>query len=101
MYIYVNINISVDQILCLKQTQLLSEEVETTSEEHGGKGDVVRKMLTEVLIDNARLRKQVNSVLRCSLSGHGISVREASSEEEDEEGSVDLASSVLSKILEK
>lgn len=85
----------------MKQTQLLSEEVETTSEEHGGKGDIVRKMLTEVLIDNARLRKQINSVLRCSLSGHGISVREASSEEEDEEGSVDLASSVLSKILEK
>lgn len=87
--------------LLIAETQLLSEEVETTSEEHGGKGDVVRKMLTEVLIDNARLRKQVNSVLRCSLSGHGISVREASSEEEDEEGSVDLASSVLSKILEK
>lgn len=82
----------------MKQTQLLSEE-------HGGPDDVVRKMLTEVLIDNARLRKQVNSVLRCSLSGHGVSVREARSEqeeeEEDQEGSVDLASTVLSKILEK
>ncbi|KAG2317773.1 hypothetical protein Bca52824_020895 [Brassica carinata] len=90
--------------LLIAETQLLSEEVETTSEEHGGTGDVVRKMLTEVLIDNARLRKQVNSVLRCSLSGHGISVREARSEQEeedDQEGSVDLASTVLSKILEK
>ncbi|KAL0719394.1 hypothetical protein Bca4012_068718 [Brassica carinata] len=90
--------------LLIAETQLLSEEVETTSEEHGGTGDVVRKMLTEVLIDNARLRKQVNSVLRCSLSGHGISVREARSEQEEEEdleGSVDLASTVLSKILEK
>lgn len=91
--------------LLIAETQLLSEEVETTTEEHGGTGDVVRKMLTEVLIDNARLRKQVNSVLRCSLSGHGVSVREARSEqeeeEEDQEGSVDLESTVLSKILEK
>ncbi|CAN6925839.1 unnamed protein product [Brassica oleracea] len=83
---------------------LLIAETQLLSEEHGGPDDVVRKMLTEVLIDNARLRKQVNSVLRCSLSGHGVSVREARSEqeeEEDQEGSVDLASTVLSKILEK
>ncbi|CAH2053589.1 unnamed protein product [Thlaspi arvense] len=93
--------------LLIAETQLLSEEVEkrktTTSEEHFGTADVVNKMLTEVLIDNAKLRKQINSVLRCSLSGHGISVREAagSEEEEDQEGSVDLARTVLSKILEK
>ncbi|KAH0904493.1 hypothetical protein HID58_043996 [Brassica napus] len=74
---------------------LLIAETQLLSEEHGGPDDVVRKILTEVLIDNARLRKQVNSVLRCSLSGHGVSVREARSEqeeEEDQEGSVDLAS---------
>lgn len=95
------------KISCSKQTQLLSEEVQklqlTTSEEHRGTDDVVRKLLTEVLIDNARLRKQVNSVLRCSLSGHGISIREAGAEQEEEDqvGSVDLARTVLSKILEK
>uniref|UniRef100_A0A1J3E2Y8 PX domain-containing protein n=1 Tax=Noccaea caerulescens TaxID=107243 RepID=A0A1J3E2Y8_NOCCA len=92
--------------LLIAETQLLSEEVEklklTTSNDNRGTDDVIRKMLTEVLIDNARLRKQMNSVLRCSLSGHGISVREAISEEEEEqEGSVDLARTVLSKILEK
>ncbi|CAH8354928.1 unnamed protein product [Eruca vesicaria subsp. sativa] len=82
---------------------LLIAETQLLSEEQGGTGDVVRKILTEVLIDNARLRKQINSVLRCSLSGHGVSVRETRSEqdEEVEEGSVDLASTVLSKILEK
>lgn len=78
-----------------------------TSEEHGGTDDIVRKMLTEVLIDNARLRKQVNSVLRCSLSGHGISVRDEAGiggeeeEEEEQEGSVDLARTIMSKLLEK
>lgn len=88
-----------------KQTQLLSEEVEKlklTSGGHRGTDDVVKKMLTEVLIDNARLRKQVNSVVRCSLSGHGISVRVAGTEEvEEQEGSIDLARTVMSKILEK
>ncbi|KAL1191343.1 PX domain-containing protein EREX [Cardamine amara subsp. amara] len=98
--------------LLIAETQLLSDEVEklkiTTSEEHGGTDDLVRKMLTEVLIDNARLRKQVNFVLRCSLSGHGISLRdeagiggEEEEEEEEQEGSVDLARTIMSKILEK
>ncbi|KAL0855347.1 hypothetical protein Bca101_060500 [Brassica carinata] len=59
-------------------------------------------MLTEV-IDNAKLRKQNNSLLRRSLSGHGISVREmgAEEQEQDQERSVDLARTLLSKILEK
>ncbi|KAG7631413.1 Phox homologous domain [Arabidopsis suecica] len=90
--------------LLIAETQLLSEEVEKlklTSGGHRGTDDLVRKMLTEVLIDNARLRKQVNSVLRCSLSGHGISVREAGTEVDEEEGSIDLARTVMSKILEK
>ncbi|XP_010487435.1 PREDICTED: cingulin [Camelina sativa] len=92
--------------LLIAETQLLSEEVEKlklTSGGHRGTDDVVRKMLTEVLIDNARLRKQVNSVLRCSLSAREISVREAGIEEEveEQEGSIDLARSVMSKILEK
>ncbi|CAH8260646.1 unnamed protein product [Arabidopsis lyrata] len=92
--------------LLIAETQLLSEEVEKlklSSGGHRGTDDVVRKMLTEVLIDNARLRKQVNSVLRCSLSGHGVSVREAGTEEEveEQEGSIDLARTVMSKILEK
>ncbi|CAA7022008.1 unnamed protein product [Microthlaspi erraticum] len=55
---------------------LLIAEVEkmklTTSEDNPGTDYLVRKMLTEVLTDNARLRKQVNSLLRCSLSGHGV-----------------------------
>lgn len=79
------------------------EKLKLSSGGHRGTDDVVRKMLTEVLIDNARLRKQVNSVLRCSLSGHGVSVREAGTEEEveEQEGSIDLARTVMSKILEK
>ncbi|CAA7057946.1 unnamed protein product [Microthlaspi erraticum] len=89
--------------LLIAETQLLSEEVGKLTTSDDGTDDVLRKMLTEILIDNARLRKQMNSVLRCSLSGNGISVREAISEEEEEEqeGSVDLARTVLSKILEK
>ncbi|XP_023642716.1 PX domain-containing protein EREX [Capsella rubella] len=91
--------------LLIAETQLLSEEVEKlklTSGGHRGTDDVVRKMLMEVLIDNARLRKQVNSVLRCSLSGRVISHREAGTEEEVEEheGSSELARTVMSKILE-
>ncbi|CAN8269265.1 unnamed protein product [Cochlearia groenlandica] len=92
--------------LLIAETQLLSEEAQkqklklTTSEEHCGTGDVVRKMITEVMIDNAKLRKQINSILRCSLSGHRLSFREADAEE-DEEGSADLARTVLSKILDK
>lgn len=77
-------------------------KLSTSEEKDGGTEVVVRKMLTEVLIDNAKLRKQINSLLRCSFSGHGISVRESTAEqEEDQEGSVDLARTVLSKILEK
>ena len=30
--------------------------------------DEIRKMLTDIFIDNARLRKQVNSVIRCALN---------------------------------
>lgn len=64
----------------------------------GGKGrradDGLRKMLTDTLIDNATLRKQVNSVIRCVLNTY------AKSEDEEEEGQVPLRKTVLSKFLD-
>lgn len=55
----------------------------------------VWKMLTDVFIDNAKLRKQVNSITRCALR---IAARE---EKEEADGSTPVRKTVLTKFLER
>lgn len=63
--------------LLLAEAQLLAQDIENTAvastsnkndEKMQARDHDLRKMLTDVLVDNARLRKQVNSVLRCALN---------------------------------
>lgn len=58
--------------------------------------DDIRKMLTDIFIDNARLRKEVNSVLRCALTTSAKS-------EKDEEDTPATPSrkTVLNKFLDR
>lgn len=90
----------------LQQAQLLAQDVENatmaydeTENIDGDKGrrtdDELRKMLTDTLIDNATLRKHVNSVVRCVLTTY------AKSEDEDEEDQVPLRKTVLSRLLDR
>ncbi|KAF5466783.1 hypothetical protein F2P56_016679 [Juglans regia] len=92
--------------LLLAEAQLLAQDVENavaavdeTSRANGSnirtKDDELRKMLTDVFVDNARLRIQVNSVLRCALAN---ATTEKDDEEEEE---VPLRKTVLSKFLER
>lgn len=94
--------------LLLAEAQLLSQDIESavTSAIHSSSGgtvratdDELRKMLTETFIDNARLRKQVNSVLRCALHGPGKSEEYDDDDEEEEEAP--SRKTVLSKFLER
>lgn len=87
-----------------KQAQLLSQDIENAAAAaiHSNSGgtvkatdDELRKMLTETFIDNARLRKQVNSVLRCALHAPD------KSEEDEEEDEAPSRKTVLSKFLER
>lgn len=65
--------------LLLAEAQLLAREdeqsVTSANRSYSSNGsdqstmdDDIRKMLTDIFIDNARLRKEVNSALRCALS---------------------------------
>ncbi|XP_008788832.2 PX domain-containing protein EREL1-like isoform X3 [Phoenix dactylifera] len=56
--------------------------------------DEIRKMLTDIFIDNARLRKQVNSVIRCAL----ITVVKPEKEDSEE---VPSRRTVLNRFLER
>lgn len=90
----------------LQQAQLLAQDVENatiaydeTENIDGGKDrrtdDELRRMLTDTLIDNATLRKHVNSVIRCVLTTY------AKSEDEDDEDQVPLRKTVLSRLLDR
>ncbi|KAJ8774089.1 hypothetical protein K2173_009520 [Erythroxylum novogranatense] len=90
--------------LLLAEAQLLAQDVENslhksdeTRNNNGNDGayDDPRKMLTEIFIDNARLRMQVNSVIRYTLS----TIAKSDKEEEEEEGP--FRNTVLSKFLER
>lgn len=60
--------------LLLAEAQLLAQDVESDIAENLFEGnesktdDELRMMLTDIFIDNARLRRQVNSVIRCALN---------------------------------
>lgn len=89
--------------LLLAEAQLLAQDVENAvaveetldiSTENPGKTyDELRKMLAHMFVDNASLRKQINSVLRCALNAN------INSEEDGEE--IHLQKTVLSKFLER
>ncbi|XP_058110695.1 PX domain-containing protein EREL1-like isoform X3 [Magnolia sinica] len=57
--------------------------------------DEVRKMLTDIFIDNARLRKQVNSIIRCALKNV------VKPEKEDGIDEAPSRKTVLNKFLER
>ncbi|KAF8025380.1 hypothetical protein BT93_F2274 [Corymbia citriodora subsp. variegata] len=93
--------------LLLAEAQLLAQDVENavvrvdeTRNASDGNGrtsdDELRKMLTDMFIDNATLRKQANSVIRCALNMY---VQAEEKDEDDEE--VPLRKTVLSKFLER
>ncbi|KAI4387072.1 hypothetical protein MLD38_004933 [Melastoma candidum] len=92
--------------LLLAEAQLLAEDVEnaaksqTPNANEGTNGrtsdDEIRKMLTDIFIDNATLRKQVNTVIRCALN-----IYLKNEKEEDGDDEVPLRKTVLSKFLER
>lgn len=97
------------------QAQLLAQDVENAlgasdrnSENINGTitsttDDEVRKMLTDIFVDNARLRKQMNSVIRCALNMHSKFEEddEEEVEENEEEEVVPIRKTVLSRLLER
>ncbi|XP_010273566.1 PREDICTED: uncharacterized protein LOC104609060 isoform X2 [Nelumbo nucifera] len=92
--------------LLLAEAQLLAQDdensVSASIKSHNINGDdswrttqdELRKMMTDIFIDNARLRKQVNSVIRCAL-------KTAVPLENDEDEEVPLRKTVLNKFLER
>ncbi|KDP37061.1 hypothetical protein JCGZ_06117 [Jatropha curcas] len=89
--------------LLLAEAQLLAQDIENSvanlDENRNMNGsdrtdDELRKLLTEVFVDNARLRMQVNSVIRCALNSY---VKSDKDEEDEEE--TPLRKTVLSKFL--
>ncbi|KAI6689921.1 hypothetical protein NL676_026749 [Syzygium grande] len=91
--------------LLLAEAQLLAQDVENAvvkvdeirnaNDDNGRTSDdELRKMLTDMFIDNATLRKQANSVIRCALNMY---VQAEEKDEDDEE--VPLRKTVLSKFL--
>jgi len=91
----------------LEQAQLLAQDVENAvvavdetrsingSSDKRTNDDELRKMVTDIFVDNATLRMQVNSVIRCALN---TSVK---SEKDDEDEEVPLRKNVLIKFLER
>ncbi|PRQ50594.1 putative Phox domain-containing protein [Rosa chinensis] len=96
--------------LLLAEAQLLAQDVESAviavddaQDIKGGDrmaDDELRKMLTDQFVDNARLRMQVNSVIRCALNANIKDENDGDDEDDDEEDS-HLRKTVLSKFLER
>ncbi|KAL5825221.1 hypothetical protein ACOSQ3_021284 [Xanthoceras sorbifolium] len=92
--------------LLLAEAQLLAQDIEKSmaglDETHSMNGkdqrsdDELRKMLTDIFIDNARVRMHVNSVIRCALNTYA-----KSDKDDDEEEETPLRKTVLSKFLER
>ncbi|KAM7254012.1 hypothetical protein ACFE04_031694 [Oxalis oulophora] len=92
--------------LLLAEAQLLAQDIENSVARLEGPrnendneqrvDDNMRKMLTDTFVDNARLRMQVNSVIRCALSTYVKSGRDDDDEEEED---THFGKTVLSKFL--
>lgn len=84
---------------CIEQAQLLARDTEnavgtsSVDDQNARTRDELRKMLTDAFIDNASLRKQINSVIRYALT------KPENSEKEKEDAAP--RESVLSKFLER
>ncbi|KAK7270656.1 hypothetical protein RJT34_25968 [Clitoria ternatea] len=86
--------------LLLAEAQLLAQDVENAGEETldtntdntGKTSDELRKMLAHMFVDNASLRKQINSVIRSALNANFKS-------EGDMEEEIHLRKTFLSKFL--
>lgn len=91
--------------LLLAEAQLLAQDVVNSVAGYDeGPDNELRKMLTDVFVDNATLRKQVNSVMRCALNPYVKSDKEEDDDDEDEDEEGDefsLRKTVLSKFLER
>lgn len=91
--------------LLLAEAQLLAQDVEnarvaesssrTNTDRTGETDDELRKMLTDIFIDNARLRKQMNSVIRCALNAQ----EKPENNVKEDDGAFRIT--VLSKFLER
>ncbi|XP_058780454.1 PX domain-containing protein EREX isoform X1 [Vicia villosa] len=90
--------------LLLAEAQLLAQDVEnvvdavernTSADDTGTTNEELRKMLANIFVDNASLRKQVNSVIRSAL------IANIKSEENEEEDEIHLQKTFLSKFLER
>ncbi|XWS16486.1 hypothetical protein CRYUN_Cryun34aG0092200 [Craigia yunnanensis] len=88
--------------LLLAEAQLLAQDVENSvgrldesqnTKDSDKRTNELRKMVTDIFVDNARLRKHVNSVIRCALNTY------VKSDEDDEEEETPLRKIVLSKFL--
>ncbi|CAK9164893.1 unnamed protein product [Ilex paraguariensis] len=88
--------------LLVAEAQLLAQDVENSVAAVSGNAngsnertadEDLRRMLTNILIDNAQSRKQVNSVIRCALS--------AGDKSEKDEEETSSRRTVLSKFLER
>lgn len=98
--------------LLLAEAQLLAQDIDnsvTVADESrsvnmnsGGENrksdNELRKMVTDILVDNATLRKQVNSVIRCSLK---TGAKAETEDEDDDEDDAALRKTVLGKFLER
>lgn len=67
-----------------------------TTDDPGTTDDELRKMLANIFVDNASLRIQINSVMRCALMANI-----KSEEDESEEEEIHLQKTVLSKFLKR
>lgn len=82
--------------LLLAEAQLLAQDVENSvAEGERTTENELIKMLTNIFIDNATARKQINSVIRCALDLHD----KPEKHEEEEEEEAPSRDSVLSKFL--
>ncbi|GAV75448.1 hypothetical protein CFOL_v3_18927 [Cephalotus follicularis] len=91
--------------LLLAEAHLLAQDIENSmgrldgtlniDSNDRGIDDDLRKMLTDTFVDNARLRMQVNSVIRCALNTF------VKPDKDDEEEDTPLRKTVLSKFLER
>ncbi|KAJ4845503.1 hypothetical protein Tsubulata_013016 [Turnera subulata] len=92
--------------LLLAEAQLLAQDVEDSvaevdatsgKKERNATDDRLRKMLTEIFIDNAGLRMQVNSLIRSAI----MSAQVKPDKDDKEEAETPSRKTVLSKFLER
>lgn len=70
--------------LLLAEAQLVAQDIENSvASAKKTSEDELRKMLTDIFVDNATLRKQINSAIRCALTGRPNDSDKDGKEEEE------------------